>query len=273
MKKERFIAFFDILGFKNLVTGLKMDIIIERMNELVDIINLSIKNPIRGKNDELPSDEKLLNYIQFSDSVVFYTEGLSANEFSRLLYVSKVFIYFSLLRGLPMRGCISHGEFYVNNNIFFGKTLIDAYENGESQNWAGAYVLDNTIQYVRELYPDTFKFCTEKGFLLKYKVPFKLRDNDEKYVINWANYRFIQKELKIKYEGRIAAGFMLKDIINSHDNSKIKETNKHGMVSLDYSRYPQDVRDKINNTIDFFNIAKDINIADFIKFNNQREVQ
>lgn len=264
MKQERFLAFFDILGFKNLINEVDLNYLIERMEEYSDILKVSTRVP-GVSEDCAKQEEKLLDYIVFSDSVVFYTESLEKHELARLVFVSKVFTYFSLLRGLPVRGCITHGEFYVNKNLFFGKALVDAYENGESQNWSGAFVLDKTIDYINKLYPDIMDFFLEKGFLIKYEVPFKLDDKVLKYVVNWANFNFDQKELQINNDGKIVAGFMLKDIANFSVENIDKEIRKDTTVMLNYGCYPDGVKEKINNTIQFFNFAKDINKSNFIK--------
>ncbi len=258
MEKERYIAFFDILGFKELVNSADTEFLVSRMREFEDIIKLSSTIPGFKPNQE----KRMLNFVQFSDSIVFYTEGLQDYEFSRLVFVSKMVLYFSLIRGLPLRGCISHGEFYIEGNLFFGKALIQAYEKGESQDWAGGFISEETIQYINNRYPKTIDFLTKKGFLIEHKVPFKNTNEDLKYAINWSNLDFDQEELQIKREGQVAAGFMLRDIHKAY----IQEGRNGDIVLLDYSSYRDDVKKKINNTINFYNKAKDVNKASYIKF-------
>lgn len=127
---EKFVAFLDILGFKKMVHQRVLKEMAEIMDTFKDAIGVANNIPIPGAPSPVFT-EPLVNFVTFSDSVVLYTDGVESHDFFRIVHVVKSLISCSLMYKTPLRGSISHGEFYADkqNNIFFGKALIDAYEN------------------------------------------------------------------------------------------------------------------------------------------------
>ena len=125
-----------------------------------------------------------INCINFSDTVVFWTNDDSNESLKELLDVSYKFNWQAVDFFFPARGSVVYGElFYVdfkqsnegggqyNLNSVFGKGLIKAHLKADSQNWAGTVLDDSLISELarRGLNPDDYL----KPYTKKYKVPYK----------------------------------------------------------------------------------------------------
>ena len=75
----------------------------------------------------------------FSDTFIIYTGSDSCQDFARLESAARIFFQRLILKGIPVRGCISHGELYsqAKQNIFIGPALIEAHKYGEALDWVG----------------------------------------------------------------------------------------------------------------------------------------
>lgn len=272
---QRFVAFLDILGFKNLVKQKGISEMIEIMNTFKSAIDVANNVPIPGATT-FALTTNLVRFATFSDSIVLYTEGLESHDFFRIVHVTKALISCSLMCKTPLRGAIAHGEFYADeaNDIFFGNALIDAYENETKQQWAGAYICDNTIDYVSETFINMLNSLKKFAYLIEYEIPFKtytcirngaqeLKSFKSKYniTINWAN---TAPELEHLLTKNIKTGYpflsvILDPIIEEVENdSSISEDDKKNLVfQLDKTKIKEDILEKWDNTRLFFEYAKD----------------
>lgn len=128
--KEYYIAFLDILGYKKIIE--KCDTI-EKEFSYLEIINNSFNEAIQMiTNDHLYQNELSdLKYNTFSDNIVLGLPKENVTASSFLYYIELIrSIYFLLLSkyNLVLRGGVSFGNYYQNNNISFGSGLVKAYE-------------------------------------------------------------------------------------------------------------------------------------------------
>ena len=125
--KKYYVAFLDVLGFKNLVYNNDCDMI----RKLFDNFKKS-KIIIKDNNDEtiiFNNDDVHIKIM--SDSIIFYVEASIPNSCLALLCHCAAF-QADLLMGNPIvliRGGISYGDFYIeeDNDVLFGTALTDAY--------------------------------------------------------------------------------------------------------------------------------------------------
>lgn len=124
--KDCYFAFMDILGFKNLVRNSTCDEILSIYNEAKKQYDIVMR-----KDDKF---EPLFNlsdmHIQImSDTVCIYIYSDLPNALPSLIYIC-VFFQARMLRQYPpvlIRGGISKGPLYANEDIIFGEALVDAY--------------------------------------------------------------------------------------------------------------------------------------------------
>lgn len=173
--KECYIAFIDILGFKNIIKTLSC-------NEIIEIFENAKK--IYGIRDEDENANTLhtfayeeLKYKIMSDSICIYIE--SSIEDSLLALITAVGCLQSNLLALEKfilcRGCIVKGAIYANEDIIFGPGYVEAYLLEENSAKFPRIILTNEIIQNAKL--------SETGSLLLnafIKVDFDLFN-----IINW----------------------------------------------------------------------------------------
>lgn len=173
------VAYFDILGFKNRV----LDFVRQYGKGHLDIF---VKNDYYDILDEakrrVQQHRKLLdkiNYAWFSDTFLFYiptdSKGHSATVIESL---ARQFLLSCIWKRSAMRGALSAAEFYVNkkDNIFLGPALIDAYAYAEKQDWIGFVLTPKACSELQK-----FDLCPpDRGKYVKYDVPIKIKENHGK---------------------------------------------------------------------------------------------
>jgi hypothetical protein len=117
---ERYVAFVDILGFKEIVRRSAQS---DRMvDELVKLLgSMGERNTPLEKT--LGDDFRAQN---FSDAIVM-SETVSAKGLSHLLYQVQELALSVLPKGLLIRGGICKGGLYQEGSVLFGPAFIEAY--------------------------------------------------------------------------------------------------------------------------------------------------
>jgi len=188
---KRFVAFFDILGFSSWVEneGSKKVFMYVR-----GFLNLMVRSslPRSTVHQDMSVDiqKSDIGYINFSDSIVFYSRNDSYHCLKAMLTVCGEFMNIVICGPSRMlRGAIAHGEFYADPkaNAYVGKALIDAFHLEEDQDWLGLSLHDSVeaVKYFRQALNE------HNGYIVRSLVP--LRSNSEKkpYCINWANKKYL----------------------------------------------------------------------------------
>lgn len=181
----RFVAFLDILGFKDSVMRNTHDEIYSKLTS----IN-KLKKAIENSN----YSEKMAEYyfdsevyiVNFSDSIVMFSKNDNIYNFEYFLVTVRYLIGKCIDKGIPIKGGIAYGEVSVNKSeqIYFGQPIIDAFLLEEDLNHFGIafhnsidkYVVDNKNEMKKLLYYDKSVFST--------KVPLKY-GNINHTCINW----------------------------------------------------------------------------------------
>ena len=125
---KRFVAFFDVMGFKDMVARNSHSFVLEKLHSLE--VGLSVLDDIRAKKyvyGNTPVSET--HVMKFSDSIVIFTESDTEEDANKIILDSALLLEHAFLKGIPMKGAISYGEVTVDFNkfIFFGQPIIDAY--------------------------------------------------------------------------------------------------------------------------------------------------
>lgn len=240
---KKFIAYFDYLGFKQFIDNNDL----EYQTRIVGNNFRDIENALgQGKLKEAPHgyiadlSNSQINCINFSDTVVFWTNDDSEASLMEILEVAHKFNWQAVDFFFPARGAVVYGEIvYVdfkqknqsgglyNINSVFGKGLVRAHEKAEKQHWAGT-VLDGSFidELVNRGYDiDTFL----KPYAKKFKVPYKNG-----------------LEIPDEFVMRIIKGQLNDEAFKNYGNG-IRENFARHNKSTDN----QDVKEKIENTIKF----------------------
>lgn len=208
-RKERFkrdgmVAFFDVLGYKNI--AMRGDEgAIRKVMDAVEAAHAEAKQlldsiDLRDETTSLVagSDFAEIECVNISDSLVFHEqfpdgrlEGdleekntdwfVSVGLYRFLRFCRKVYAVL-LERGLPTRGAVSIGTYYWNKkNMLAGKPVIDSYLASESLSFSGVVLSDAGLGEMRT----RAHYLFEKGFpyddsFLKHQilVPTKTKSGD-----------------------------------------------------------------------------------------------
>jgi hypothetical protein len=196
---NRFIAYFDYLGFKEFIENNDL----ANQNRIVGNNFRDMENALgQGRFKDAPQgviadiSKSQINCINFSDTIVFFTNDTSETSLIEILEVAYKFNWQAIDFCFPVRGSLVFGEmvyvdFKQNNggggiyniNSVFGKGLVKAHLRADEQHWAGT-VLDEsfTTEIVNRGHNlDEFLLPYAK----KYKVPYKTGgERTDEYVMN-----------------------------------------------------------------------------------------
>lgn len=140
---ERFIAYFDIMGFKNMIkTGALNDLYLKFTN----LINTNIKGNRRTR----------IAYYIYSDLIVVITKDSSQDSLKQLLEASIKITNDILSLGWGMSGSIAKGKVVYDNkqNIFLGQPVVDAYLMQEDIDFYGIVVCDSAVDEIKKYIED-----------------------------------------------------------------------------------------------------------------------
>lgn len=198
----KYVAFLDILGFKDRIRGLKA----EEAKDLIRAFSGTIFNIFNGKNSDEKnsnkknSDSKINGYI-VSDSVILYSEDDSKDSLEALIKLTreiceKEFIENSIL----IRGAIEKGEFDkvpaeelpdLEKGLIVGEAYIKAYlvEDSGSVKAMGVILSEDVYEDIKDILdPNITKDIVEekkdkKYYLLRYiNVDFLCKDNLKNFI-------------------------------------------------------------------------------------------
>ena len=240
---KKFIAYFDYLGFKQFIENNNIEhqkrIIGNNFRDIENALGQgTMKNATIGAIADLSNSK--INCINFSDTIVFWTNDNSKESLIEILKVAYRFNWQTIMHFFPARGALVYGEIvYVdfkqhneagglyNINSVFGKGLVEAHEKAEKQHWAGT-VIDRT--FISELLKRGIEIDNFLSpYAKKFKVPYKKGPElPEEYVLN------------------LVKGGL--------DNLSLK--NGREMIINNFSKHnkaidSQDVKEKMNNTFRF----------------------
>ena len=196
--KERFVAFLDIMGFKERVFSSEADELYQDFSTFKENIGNEI-NKIEdgtdyfgGKEEGESSssglmEEPIIDISQFSDSIFLYTRDSTRECLVSLTNVVKKILLFAINyeRPIPLRGAIAKGKMTCDSskNVIFGPALIDAYQLEENVIYYGI-VVHHTAEADIIAYKDDYRMN---------KLPFR-SGRINHYELVW--YREHENEVK-----------------------------------------------------------------------------
>ncbi len=140
-----FVAFFDVLGFSNLVTKIGSQAVLELYQNLINLSVLkkgykSFEKVKVGFNQYLLGTTYVpVKYAYFSDTILLWTTATD-NHASPFTAKCADLMCEALKLGIPLRGSICFGEAIMHKatNTFIGDAIIEAAKLEKSQKWVGA---------------------------------------------------------------------------------------------------------------------------------------
>lgn len=154
--QDSFVALLDVLGFREHVSTLPLRELAAKVGRIV------------------PRAERVgVERIQFSDSVLLYTEGTDdPTLFLRVVAEAADMIGENARRGILMRGAVTSGSFYrPSEQVFVGKAVVRAYELEQAQDWAGGIVDPDLLK--QPALAQALADLRNTSYLIDYDAPIK----------------------------------------------------------------------------------------------------
>lgn len=127
-KQERYVAFIDILGFKDMVAKSTHDQTLEVLKKISSWLEFIVERTKEEFVQNQYMGVEIKPFI-FSDSVILFTNTNSIFAGKLLIYACKYILEKALLENIPIKGAMAFGDITIieEKSIFFGQAIIDAY--------------------------------------------------------------------------------------------------------------------------------------------------
>lgn len=177
MSSERYVALFDILGFKTIVGNNLLDRVVQIFGEfLKDAEGYQIFATVLG-----PESRQLISFKVFSDTIFVYSHDDSIEAFQRLVKFCQFLVGNSFNKGLLLRGAITKGEVVIRDDIFIGKPIVRAYQMEQEQDWVGCWIDDVCVSDEKPKYRS---LIWDYAFI-QYDIPLKSGVVEQHWALNW----------------------------------------------------------------------------------------
>ena len=163
------IAYFDILGFKDLLS---------KYNGLLDMfVGDHYEKILKQMKAKVGPWQDTLTATWASDSYLFFSFNDTIESFCRIYLLSQWFFNALISKDIPVRGALTSGCLYADDKsrIYVGPGLIDAYEYLEKQNWIGLVLTPSVKQKLKGT--DFSDYPDQALDFIKYDVPIKKKKN------------------------------------------------------------------------------------------------
>lgn len=253
----KFIAFLDVLGFKEMVeksTHEKLEKVYSNLfvsNAAYSISGgnfITVDSPT-GSYATADLSKPLTSCLIVSDSVMLWTEDTSMKSFLNICAAVGKLLVSGVYTGLPMRGGIAMGEIsHLKSSpntpqafgiqTIFGKGLVRAYTEESSHEWMGCVITDDCVNAYIEASKHhigkiqdlaTIEHLVKMKFLLRYPAPRKDNKTIDRWIINWPIFNNSPTN-----ETTVSKAFTMHTKNLEHPTSKIKLDN-----TLEFLRYSQ----------------------------------
>lgn len=146
---KRFVAFLDILGFKDNVMRNTHDEIYSKLTS-INKLKKTIENSNNNVSIEEYYHDSEVYIVNFSDSIVIFSKNDSIYNFEYFLVTVRYLFGKCIKSGIPIKGGIAYGDISVNKSeqIYFGQPIIDAYILEEDLNHFGIILHNSVDKYI-----------------------------------------------------------------------------------------------------------------------------
>lgn len=232
--QNRYVAYFDMLGLKTATLRNPTEAwkALKSLRECMDrILSLSV---------EVTSKKVVLkNRIQafiLADSVLIFTGEDDLYDLSAILTLTSELFSQALHKCVPLRGAITHGEFFYNLelNLFAGVPFVRAYELERKAQWSGVVIDDVVLHHYKNWYKDMPKCQDGSSIIVSWNIPLKNDKREHGLCLDWVKPH--------------KANFIIQPPISISDYYS-------GFKNLfgDFDKLPLEVQVKYQNTVEFVN--------------------
>lgn len=232
MPKQGAVAVFDVLGYQSLLANNTLEkavgIARQKLLALPETVRTSAYRALDlDPKGFLQAHMRDIEWSIFSDTIILALEFPSPRStcppnapqrvrvmWDRLLGTNSQWIIFlnvcaaimrqSFIAGLPLRGAIHFGEYFIDGQCFAGKPIVAAYQDANVQDWCGCTV-DCRIErhYKKFLRLSGADRPMARWILVDYAVPVTRGRRSKRSVLNWVWLRGSPVVTKIRSDSDV----------------------------------------------------------------------
>lgn len=204
-----YIALLDILGYGELIENNDTEKIEGLLGNIPVYIQGSLaenKTSDSGGYAHFDVSEVSIHSLIISDTLIFWTQGVSTLEFFQLIGCLQRLMTFCHNRpGLFLRGALTAGDFnlrypnsmttnkgaFLSHTMIYGKGLVQAHEIEKNLELAGCLVTEEAWQLAKDNDPGDFdekwKSLFDSSHVILYNPPTKKEAWKDQLLINWVS--------------------------------------------------------------------------------------
>lgn len=225
------IGLFDILGYQNLLENNEPENIAETVVGFIDEIGTKVPSEMKQSFGigNIPRNKKKGLINEMSTSIAAIIDSIQWLVLSDTILVvmpiqSREDYYFSIIcwhfflstcihlqeimfkRGLPLRGTINYGKFYIKNNCFASREIVEAYQLCNQLEFSACVLTEKSRQELDKINGKLNKNTSNKFYdylVLEYLVPTK---DDETRMLVLAAKSYVPEREDLK--SQVVESFM-----------------------------------------------------------------
>lgn len=148
LSNHRFVAHVDILGMRAMVrrnAEMAWNVLSGLANVRDHLSQLEL-NYLETSRREMLAQRVFT--VMFSDTIVLFTKTEQDDDLQAILIAVGELLHKAMLSLVPVRIGVSGGQFFFNieDSMYAGPALIDAYELGESAQWIGVITTEDIFR-------------------------------------------------------------------------------------------------------------------------------
>lgn len=187
-----FLGFFDILGYQSLLVNNDPKDIADNVLSELTALESSIKVALKKQFPEFDALHKIyeesLKWLIFSDTILIsldvpseLEEGDLYEHILTFLLASAILQQNLLLNGLPLRGCLTFGDYIIKDACFAGKPIIEAYRLSEKLELSACVIAKSASEKFKSIVKDR----QAEFLLVEYLIPLKKSDPKKMLTLNY----------------------------------------------------------------------------------------
>jgi len=210
--KTGLVAFFDILGYKNIIENNDIEIVAEFIaDELTKLPRSAFEDAAKllrpldiDKRDLSDEFEDLISHVSISDSILLTTHlkrdadsDTKGSTWLLFLIVCLLLTRKMFENGLPIRGAIGYGDYFVKGSCFAGMSIVEAYELTDMLELSGCVLTYNAMKFLKELRDEIFENARRfiDSILIEYLTPLKNCQREKLLMINFSVPEYSSKDI------------------------------------------------------------------------------
>jgi hypothetical protein len=194
--KTGLVGVFDILGYQNIIVNNQIEYVAKLITEVIQQLPTEVITTLNKQmlsswvDSENPSN--LIKHNIISDTIIIYMPDDDSLKkigefFSYLTFFlfSNYFLNKCFCKGIPLRGALSYGQYFVSQNTFAGKPLVDCYSLGNKLEFSGCVLTHEFTNYLQNNKPNEESLI--KNYAADYLVSLKNNISEKYPLLNWVS--------------------------------------------------------------------------------------